>query len=368
MAGRGGMTGMAGTVGSEEATVADRRLSRARSGECSVQWRATPACRALRSNHVMDTRRPLPAIFLSHGSPMTALEPGAAGRFMQRLGPAIDATFGRPRAILALSAHSLARQPVLLAAERHAAVYDFGGFDPRLFTLRYDAPGAPALAVQVQWPCWPTPASPRSALPKVASTMASGHRCAMPTPTPTSRCCRWPGSRATARQRLFALGQALAPLAHEGVLVLGSGSITHNLRRVFANGLNAAVEQPEIAESAAFRDWMQTRAAARDWDALFAYRARAPHAVDMHPSDEHLLPWYIAAGAGGPRNRAATPARERHLRLARHGCLRLRGLGRITGRGVELTACGQPHHPDCAIHFTWMRLRYSANARMRART
>jgi 4,5-DOPA dioxygenase extradiol len=254
---------------------------------------------ALRSNHVMDTPRPLPAIFLSHGSPMTALEPGAAGRFMQRLGPAIDATFGRPRAILALSAHSLARRPLLLAAERHAAVYDFGGFDPRLFTLRYDAPGAPALAVQVQ--------SLLAGAGIAAQCVAQGGldhgiwtplRYAYPDADIPVLPLAWVPSDSPAA--LFALGQALAPLAHDGVLVLGSGSITHNLHRVFANGLNAAVEQPEIAESAAFRDWMQTRAAARDWDALFAYRARAPHAVDMHPSDEHLPPWYIAAGAGGP--------------------------------------------------------------------
>jgi len=97
---------------------------------------------------------PLPSIFVSHGSPMIALEPGAAGAFMQRLGPAIDATFGRPRAIVAISAHTAARAPVLLAAPRHEAVYDFGNFDPKLFTLRYDAPGAPAPA------CSSAPGSP----------------------------------------------------------------------------------------------------------------------------------------------------------------------------------------------------------------
>ena len=78
----------------------------------------------------------LPSIFVSHGSPMTALEPREAGAFMARLGPALDVRFGRPRAILALSAHSLARRPVLLAAARHTAIYDFGDFDPRLNRLR----------------------------------------------------------------------------------------------------------------------------------------------------------------------------------------------------------------------------------------
>ena len=75
-------------------------------------------------------------IFISHGSPMTALQPREAGAFMQRLGPAIDATFGRPKAVLAVSAHTLARAPLLLAAARHEAVYDFGGFDPRLNQMR----------------------------------------------------------------------------------------------------------------------------------------------------------------------------------------------------------------------------------------
>jgi 4,5-DOPA dioxygenase extradiol len=229
---------------------------------------------------------------------MTALEPREAGAFMQRLGPAIDAAFGRPKAILAVSAHTLARAPVLLAAPRHEAVHDFGGFDDKLYTLRYDAPGAPALATQVQallqaagidaqrveqggldhgiwtplrwmWPAADVPVLPLAFVP------------------------RW------SPRQLFDFGAALAPLATEGVLVMGSGSITHNLRRAFAGGLHAAAEVPEIAESAAFRGWMGERGAAADWDALFDYRRRAPHAVDMHPTDEHLLPWYVAAGAGG---------------------------------------------------------------------
>ena len=94
----------------------------------------------------MDT---LPSIFVSHGSPMIALEPGAAGEFMQRLGPAIDAAFGRPKAIVTVSAHTAARVPVVLAASRHEAIYDFGGFDPKLRTLRYDAAGDPALAARI---------------------------------------------------------------------------------------------------------------------------------------------------------------------------------------------------------------------------
>jgi 4,5-DOPA dioxygenase extradiol len=265
-----------------------RRATR-RNGEAGV----------LRFNGAMNTAAlPLPPLFISHGSPMIALEPREAGAFLQRLGPAIEARFGRPKAILMLSAHTLARAPVLLAAERHEAVYDFGGFDPNLFTLRYDAPGAPALAARVQ--------ALLGEAGIAAQSVAQGGldhgiwtplRYAWPGAEIPVLPLAWVPSQSPAEQ--FALGQALAPLAHEGVLIVGSGSITHNLRRVFAGGLRAEAAQPEIAESAAFRRWMLARSEVRDWEALFAYRTVAPHAVDMHPSDEHLLPWYIAAGAGG---------------------------------------------------------------------
>ncbi|MDE2298389.1 MAG: dioxygenase [Burkholderiales bacterium] len=240
----------------------------------------------------------LPPIFVSHGSPMIALEPGAAGTFMQRLGPAIDAAFGRPEAILAISAHTAARAPVLLAAPRHEAVYDFGGFDPKLFTLRYDAPGAPGLAAR---------ASALLAQAGIeAHSVAEGGldhgiwtalRYLYPAADIPVLPLAFVPSQSPAQQ--FALGAALAALAGEGVLVLGTGSITHNLRRALAGGLRANPDQPEIPESAAFREWLRARGAARDWEALFDYRQRAPHALDMHPTDEHLLPWFVAAGAGG---------------------------------------------------------------------
>jgi 4,5-DOPA dioxygenase extradiol len=216
---------------------------------------------------------------------------------MQALGPVIEREIGRPRAILAVSAHSLTREPVLMAAPRHAAVYDFGGFDPQLYTLRYDAPGAPELAQRV------------SALLAgrgiTAHTVAEGGldhgvwtplRYMFPQADIPVLPLAWPPDWAP--QRLFALGQALAPLAAEGVLIMGSGSITHNLRRVFAGGLRD-VDRAATVESTAFRDWFAQQGADAAWEQLFDYRRAAPHAESMHPSDEHLLPWYVAAGAGG---------------------------------------------------------------------
>ena len=239
----------------------------------------------------------LPALFLSHGSPMIALEPRAAGHFMQALGPAIDAAFGRPRAILAVSAHSLTREPVLLAAPRHEAIYDFGGFDPRLNELRYDAPGAPALAARVaallQAAGIPAHQSPEGGLDHGIWTPL---RYLYPGADIPVLPLAWPPQWKPAQ--LFALGQALAPLADEGVLIVGSGSITHNLQRAFAR-MSGPADAPATPESTAFRDWFADRSAAADWEALLDYRARAPHAVLMHPTDEHLLPFFVAAGAGG---------------------------------------------------------------------
>ena len=247
----------------------------------------------------------LPPVFVSHGSPMIALEPGAAGAFMQRLGPAIDAAFGRPTAILAVSAHTAARAPVLLAAARHEAVYDFGNFDSRLNQMRYDAAGAPALARRV--------AGLLESAQLAVHTLDQGGldhgigtalRYIYPQADVPLRPLAFVPDQTPAQQ--FALGAALAPLASEGVLILGTGSITHNLRRALGGGLRGSAVQPEIPESAAFRAWMHARGAALDWPALFDYRQRAPHAVDMHPTDEHLLPWFVAAGAGG---RDASPVR-----------------------------------------------------------
>jgi 4,5-DOPA dioxygenase extradiol len=248
----------------------------------------------------------LPSIFVSHGSPMIALEPGEAGAFLQRLGPAIDAAFGRPKAIVSVSAHTAARMPVVLAAPRHEAVYDFGGFDPKLFTLRYDAPGDPVLAARIvallQARGIDAGSVPQGGLDHGAWTAL---RYLYPDADIPIVPLAFVPSQSPAAQ--FALGEALRPLAADGVLVLGSGSITHNLRRVFGGGgLHPDKTQPEIPESAAFRRWFADRAAARDWDALFSYRTKAPHAVDMHPTDEHLLPWYVAAGTGG---REAAPIR-----------------------------------------------------------
>jgi 4,5-DOPA dioxygenase extradiol len=262
----------------------------------------------LRFNHGMDTHTAHPPahhwapLFLSHGSPMTALEPREAGDFWHRLGQQCLMGPRRPRAVLAISAHSLTREPVLLGAAQHEAVYDFGGFDEALYTLRYDAPSAPALAREVQ--------AMLGAAGIAAHLLPEGGldhgiwvplRYLLPQADIPVLPLAW-NPRATPAA-LMQLGAALSALADDGVLIIGSGSITHNLQRVFANG-RVSADQPATAESLAFREWFVARGAALDWAALTAYRSQAPYGALMHPTDEHLLPWFVAAGAGGQADAA----------------------------------------------------------------
>ena len=267
------------------------------------------------SPHTLPRLPRLPSLFLSHGSPMTALQPGAAGGFFGALGARLAAAAMRPRAILAISAHSLAREPLLMAAAQHHTVHDFNGFPEALYQLRWDAPGAPALAGRVasllQAASIPVHRTDQGGLDHgIWSPLRFVWPQADIPVLPLAFAPDWSPTR------LFALGQALAPLADEGVLVLGTGSITHNLRLLFGVQPMPALEAPEIASSAAFRQWFAQRGAAADWPALLDYRAQAPHAALMHPTDEHLLPWFVAAGVGG----LESPAWRIHDSLT-YGCL-----------------------------------------------
>ena len=237
-------------------------------------------------------------VFLSHGSPMTALEPGPAGVFWRDLGRAIDARVAAggaaPTAIVALSAHTLARRAVTLAGPRHSAIHDFGGFPKALHELRYETAGVPCLAPHVeqllQWAGIEVEHADASGLDHgiwvpLRNIRPLGDIPVLPVAFPPDR----------TPEQLFELGAALAPLADEGVWIVGTGSITHNLRL----GLPRDEPVPELPASAAFRAWFADRSAAGDWASLWHYRALAPEAHFMHPTDEHLLPWFIAAGAGG---------------------------------------------------------------------
>ncbi|MGE7960605.1 DODA-type extradiol aromatic ring-opening family dioxygenase [Pseudomonas sp. NPDC089530] len=232
----------------------------------------------------------LPSLFISHGSPMLALEPGASGPALARLA----AELPRPRAIVVVSAHWESQDLRVSSNPQPETWHDFGGFPAALFAVQYPAPGEPELAEQVaqllradglpaqlddQRPfdhgVW-VPLSlmyPQADIPVVQVSLPSRMGPALQTQ----------------------VGHALSGLRQQGVLLIGSGSITHNLRELDWHA------GPESVEpwAKAFRDWMIEKLAADDEAALHDYRRQAPNAVRSHPSDEHLLPLYFARGAGG---------------------------------------------------------------------
>lgn len=224
-------------------------------------------------------------IFLSHGSPMLALEDSAAATFLRRLGPSL----GKPSAVVVVSAHWPTARPLVGGAATPATIHDFYGFPEPLYRLRYPAPGSPQLAQRV--------ASLLDCAVDLGRGLDHGVWC------PASLI--WPGADMPLvplsiqpdqdPRHHFRLGQALRPLAEEGVLVLASGAATHNLRAYFGHG----VDDPAEPVATDFVDWFTAAAAEGRIDDLLAYRNRAPNAVWNHPTDEHLLPFFVALGAAG---------------------------------------------------------------------
>lgn len=239
----------------------------------------------------------LPTLYLSHGSPMIAVEPSPTQAFLQRLGPTIDRLWGRPSAVVIMSAHTM-QSAAVLGVDQHQTIHDFGGFPPALYELRYDAPGSMAVARHVSslltdaglpTPVINEPGLDHGIWTALMHLWPKADVPVVPLALPAQ----------ASPDTLWAMGQALHGLPGH-VMVIGSGSLTHNLRRVFQGGRLAAGEKnmPEDPDCAAFRLWVAERVAAGDWAALRAYRQQAPHAVAMHPTDEHWRPFYLAAGAG----------------------------------------------------------------------
>ncbi len=233
--------------------------------------------------------RRLPSLYISHGSPMTALQPGQVGLRLAELA----ADLPRPRAIVIASAHWLSDLPRVGAHPQPPTIHDFGGFPEALYRIRYPAPGDPVLAAQVLQRLQD---AHLDAQLDVSRGLDHGAWVPLRLLFPDASIPVVPISlqpqRGPAHQ--FALGRALAPLRDEGVLLIGSGSITHNLHDfgTYQDGKEAPYVRP-------FINWVEQRLAASDVDALLDYRRQAPYAARAHPTDEHLQPLHFAMGAAG---------------------------------------------------------------------
>jgi 4,5-DOPA dioxygenase extradiol len=238
-------------------------------------------------------RTSMPVIFLAHGSPQLLDDAG----WMGELRAWADA-LPRPTAVLMLSAHWEAHPVALGAPTSVPLVYDFGGFPRRYYETTYAAPGAPALASRVRALLTATGAA------VVATERGLDHGAYVPL------VAMYPAADVPVLQlslpslaapALFALGRALAPLRDEGVLIVGSGFLTHNLRM-----LDPSPSPVTPAWAAEFDAWAADVLVRRDVDALLDYRARAPSVALALPTHEHFAPVVVALGAAAERGEPVT--------------------------------------------------------------
>jgi len=233
----------------------------------------------------------LPTLFLSHGSPMHAVNAGAAGEAWAALAKELP----KPKAVLMVTAHWETNLPMLSGNEKPSMIYDFGGFPEALYKISYPAPGAPELAAKAQ------------VLLKNAGLTAGIDGCrGLDHGTWVPLLKMYPDANVPVVQlsvqtamnprHHYDVGRALSPLASEGVLIVGSGHLTHNLRDWMM--LRGQTAHAPYAQK--FQRWVFERLAAHDVDALAAYRQQAPDAARAHPTEEHFLPLFVALGAAGP--------------------------------------------------------------------
>lgn len=232
-----------------------------------------------------------PLLFVSHGAPMFAIEPGLAGKNLAELGRELP----RPDAIVVVSPHWMTRDEVgVTASTTPKTIHDFGGFPDALYQIQYPAPGAPALAAQIvemlQDAGWESRLdanrgldhgawvpllylAPEADIPVVQVSM--------------------PASLDT--RNAWQLGQALKPLRDMNILIVASGSLTHNLYEFRGATPHGAQYVKDFAA------WTAKSLASGNLDQLLDYKQYAPSAERAHPTDEHFLPLFIALGAAGDR-------------------------------------------------------------------
>jgi 4,5-DOPA dioxygenase extradiol len=228
----------------------------------------------------------MPVLFVAHGAPVLMDDAGWVGE-LAALGRAVP----RPRAVLMLSAHWDARPATLGATRTVPLVYDFYGFPPKYYDVTYPAPGAPALAARV-----------RALLDDHGVAHADEPERGLDHGAYVPLLCMYPAADVPVLQlslpgldhaELFRLGQLLAPLRDEGVLIVGSGFLTHNMRYAFRPGTPGWATE--------FDAWSADVLARRDHDALIDAARKAPAFATALPTTEHFAPVVVAAGAAAAR-------------------------------------------------------------------
>lgn len=234
---------------------------------------------------------PLTVLFVAHGSPLVAIQPGAASVALTALARELE----RPRALLVIRPHWQTEVLTVGTASRLETIHDFGGFDPALYAIQYPASGSAQAAQEVidalQTVGHPVKMDARRGLDHGAWVPLRYLFPAADVPVVPLSLQHHGGA-----EHAYRLGQALAPLAEQGWLIVASGNITHNLRDWQQAERGAGVDT-SYAER--FSDWIYAQLTGRQVDSLLHFRQSQPDAVRAHPREEHLLPLFIALGAAG---------------------------------------------------------------------
>jgi 4,5-DOPA dioxygenase extradiol len=229
----------------------------------------------------------LPAIFFGHGTPMNAVETNDYTEAWSKVGRELS----RPRAILALSAHWFVPGTRVTSATRPVTIHDFGGFPQPLYDITYPAPGDPALAQRVRELLAPIPvtlddgwgldhgtwsvlvhAFPAGDIPVVQLSLDATQGPAF----------------------FFELGERLRPLRDDGVLLMGSGNVVHNLRAFAAFRMGRGNNDGSAAR---FEEFVRERVTARDFGALVHYENQGEDARAAVPTEDHYVPLLPILGA-----------------------------------------------------------------------
>ena len=235
----------------------------------------------------------LPSLFVSHGAPTLVVEDSPARRFLLELGPRLP----RPRAIVVVSAHHDASVAEVTASALPPTIHDFRGFPQALSELRYNAPGDPELAGRI---VDMLDASGIDARADQARGLDHGAWVPLMLIYPEADI---PVVQLSINMREspryhYELGQALSSLRLDDVLVLGSGSATHNLREFFAGQYAADAIPPEWVTG--FADWLSEQVGVGNTNTVLNAVDEGPHGRRNHPTMDHIHPLFFAMGAGAP--------------------------------------------------------------------
>lgn len=235
---------------------------------------------------------PLPTLFLSHGAPNLLIQESPAKSFLQKLGAEIE----RPRAILVCSAHFEMPVPALTADAHPDMIYDFSGFEDELYQMTYPALGAPGLAAVAA-----DLLAEAGFEPQEVTGRGYDHGAWVPLkliyPDADIPVVELAVQRNGGTGHHIEMGRALAPLRDHGILIVGTGSVTHNLEAIFKNRLALDAIPPEWVTR--FADWVRDKTEAGALDDIADWLGLAPNAKQNHPTPEHFLPLPFAMGAAG---------------------------------------------------------------------